>query len=321
MTSQRRSLGAALLLGAAALQMLSASPALAGDSYSNPFDVPPREGWSDTVVKASPSGEQFLGSFGNQTVSLTLTNLQEHTHAVIALDLYVIGGWAGSAGDSPNSFELLVDQSREIMRATFSNDDGVTGRPQTYPEGNNQIPELPRRGAFRTNSLGYTDQTGRPADSTYRLVFNVKHSGSTLVLSFAGAGLPDDPTIMWGIDNVYVATYTMDLDPVPGAFEPAGTEWASFDGAAAASLGVNPQRPFTIPSGGPGAPSGTPRNDPPPPPPPDSPVIPTPGSATVLALAAGQLLRRPRRTLPASPNHLGFPELPDASRDPASRAA
>jgi hypothetical protein len=293
MTSLRRLIGAASRVGLAALLMVSVRAAHAGDTYSNDFAVEPREGWSQTEVKTSPTGEQFLGSFGNNAVSLTLTNLREHTHVVIALDLYVIGSWGGIGGRTPASFGVTLDNSRDVLRTTFSNDDDATGRPQTYPEGPGLLPQYPRTGSFSTNTLGFVDpSSGKVRDTTYRLIFNVRHSGSTMVVSFEGSGLPDDPSIMWGIDNVYVATYTMDLNPVPNVFtQPAADGFGSFGDA-----GSNPVVGEFIPVGDLNAPGG-PSGSPPPPStnPFEAPLVPTPGSAAVLALGCGHLLRRPRR--------------------------
>lgn len=295
MHRQRRTLGASALKGAAALLLVALRPLMAGDTYSNSFDVPPREGWTDSTTKVSPTGEQFLGSFGNQTVSLTLTNLRPHTHAVVALDLYVIGAWAGSGGDAPNSFSVTLDGQQGVLEATFSNDDGAAGRPQTYPNGNPLVPDYPRRGSFQSNALGFTDVQGHPRDTTYRLIFNVRHSAPTMTLSFAGAGLPDDPTLMWGVDNVYVSTYTMDLEPSLDAFQPSGTEFIGATlGADGGGLGSNPPAPDRRGERGlPGAPGGTPQ--PPDPLPNDAPVVPAPGSGAIFALAAARLLARPRR--------------------------
>lgn len=287
----RRMLGATARRGAAALLLVCVRPLVAGDTYSNPFDVPPREGWTDSTTMVSPSGEQFLGNFGNQSVSLTLTNLRPHTHAVVALDLYVIGAWGGTGagGGAENRFVVTLDGSQGVMDATFSNDDGVDGRPQTYPSQNPLVPDRARRGAFQSNTLGFRDAAGRPRDTTYRLVFNVKHSAETMTLTFSGAGLPADPTILWGVDNVYVSTYTMDLDPVPGLVQAAGGELGGVgSGFERPGLGANPVQ-FDPIGGDPGdAPSATPEPDP-------VPRVPAPGSATLLGLAAWRLMGRPRR--------------------------
>jgi hypothetical protein len=301
MSRSRRPNGAAVLSGLAALIAVSTRPALAGDTYTNTFDTPPSEAWSDTATTKAPAGEQFLGPFTNQSVTLTLTHLREHTHAVIALDLYVIGAWNGEAGSAPTMFTLNLDQSRQIMRASFSNDE-PSGAPQTYPiEEGVARTNPPRRGAFVTDSLGLIDPvTSTQRDTTYRLMFNVRHSGPTLVLDFAGSGLVD-PGACWGVDNVFVMTYTMDLDP-SGAFlsNPTTNDVGLYDGSRGATHpGSNPFGNSFVPSGGGGGGGGgeDPSGDPPPTDPPTP--VPTPGAGALFALAAARALRRPTRLAPA----------------------
>src|SRR5947209_20562763 len=62
--------------------------------YSNNFQTGSTAGWSSTptpaAITTSPNATQkFLGEFGNDTVTLSLTDTAPHTQITVDLDLYI----------------------------------------------------------------------------------------------------------------------------------------------------------------------------------------------------------------------------------------
>lgn len=296
-TSPHRAGGLLALVGTI---LIAAPPLLAGGaSYSSNFDVFPAEGWSEPRWETAPSGQRLMGPFENEATTLTLTNLTDHTHIVVAVDVVIIGGWAGNGGVAPNEFRVMLDGSEEVFVATFSNDQEGDGRPQSYPDGVVGGAHPPRHGTFDTNTLDYLDRRGgHEPDSVYRLFLSVKHSGPTAKLTFSASGLEAESGARWALDNIGVFTYTMIDAPSPDVFSSNGPPM--LDGFAADAdpntLGSNPPSGRGgIPGGGGGGGGGG--GDPPEGPrPSDTPqVIPSPG-AGALILLGGLMATRRRRT-------------------------
>jgi len=171
--------------------------------------------WSDSPITQPACGSSFLGEFGNDTVTLTLSDLPQHTEVIVEFDLLLIRSWDGNLkGNSwipsdmdeaspletaeigPDQWNLRVAGQQQI-NTTFSNWDLVGFKqayPGNYPGGDYQA----RTGAIANNSLCYEQ------DSTYRLAFTVAHSGSDLTVDFSALGLQGIENESWGLDNVRV---------------------------------------------------------------------------------------------------------------------
>jgi uncharacterized protein (TIGR03437 family) len=175
------------------------------------------------VTAASPNGKQrFLGEFGgpaivtappydpqhfvrvDETVTLTLRNLEPHTVASVAFDLYVLKSWDGNNPNyGPDRWSLSVQGGPMLLDTTFSNNPKTGAYDlslQNYPVANSAY----QSGAAAVNTLGYTFY----GDSIYHLTFTFEHTGDTLVLNFSssmfeGKGTDDES---WGLDNVRVST-------------------------------------------------------------------------------------------------------------------
>src|SRR5262249_46089980 len=66
--------------------------------YRNDFQGATGAEWSNSTTSTTPNGtRRFLGPFGNDPVSLTLTGLPAHTGLALLTDLLVIGGWTGNS--------------------------------------------------------------------------------------------------------------------------------------------------------------------------------------------------------------------------------
>lgn len=282
---------------AGSMVMMTAAALAGGASYSSTFDAFPAEGWSDPRWETAPTGQKFLGPYDNETTTLTISNLQDHTHVVIAVDVYIIGGWAGNEGELPSELSVTLDEDEQIFVATFSNAEPGHGATQSYPDGDLRAAHPARHGAFNTNTLGYLDRAGADLpDSTYRLVLSAKHSGPIANLKFRGSGLDPKTGARWALDNVSVYTYAMANAPSADVFGRTEALTDGFGGnTSGGSLGFNPPSGRGgIPGGPPPSMPGGPPEDPPPPNPNDNPVIPSPGGATVGALALWWVSRRRR---------------------------
>ena len=195
------------VLGVLAFTLASVLPAAAEVVYFNDFEGAVGSEWSNTSTDTTPVGDRkFLGQFGNDTVSLMLTDLPPHTDMTVTFDLFIIQSWDGNIiGYGPDIWELSVAGGPTLLYTTFSNafaseTDFRQAYPDSYPDGDN--PGL--TGAAESDTLGYGDASEYDGanDSVYRLSFRFPHSESSLTLNFAFSN-SRDPEI-WGLDNVTV---------------------------------------------------------------------------------------------------------------------
>jgi len=205
-----RGLGAAVALGAALLAA-SVPPAAAQNRtvYANSFSQGAGGGssqgqvaatWSNGATDVTPSGRygRFLGQFGNDAVTLTLTGLPPHRSVTVAFRLFIIRSMDGNDPTvGPDIWEFGEVAGPLFLRTTFSNREGI---PQSFP--GQYLSDYPARsGALENNTLGY-DNFG---DSVYQLGWTFAHTSSTLTLYFAGSGMSGLDDESWGLDDVAVA--------------------------------------------------------------------------------------------------------------------
>lgn len=166
--------------------------------YESEFSADPGDEWDPATVTTSPSGEQFLGEFGDDRARLWLQGLPTHDEVTIAFDLYIIRSWDGLA-DSGSWHMELDDQ--EVISTDFSNDEKRQTWPDNHPFGDNPGGS----GAAATDSLGYWyGEESNLADSTYHVERTFGHEGPILWLDFLGRDLQGIEDESWGIDNVVV---------------------------------------------------------------------------------------------------------------------
>jgi len=185
------------------LAIIAAQPAWQG-LYFNDFEDIVAAEWSSGKTDVTPSARArgFLGQFGNETVTLTLSDLPAHTQATVSFDLFIIRSWDGNNHiGGPDIWQLKVDEGPTLLHTTFANmppelEDFKQAYPDDYPGGN----YLPYTGAAEIKTLGYTDAP----DSVYRLNYTFAHSASILSLDFSGQGLQIIQDESWGLDNVNV---------------------------------------------------------------------------------------------------------------------
>lgn len=199
---------------ASGLLWLGSSSAYALTVYENDFQSAVGNEWSHTLTQNTPTpypfgARSFLGEFGNEHVSLSLSNLAAHSNVLLEFDLYLIRSWDGSSAGTAfdygdDHFKLAVAGGATLLDETFSN--GNPAGQSFGPLANNPY----YTGASETYSLGYEfydgiQQTSQVMDSVYRLRFNFAHDSDKLALDFSGYGLQSMEDESWGLDNVRVS--------------------------------------------------------------------------------------------------------------------
>ncbi|MDB9535241.1 Calx-beta domain-containing protein, partial [Dolichospermum planctonicum CS-1226] len=176
------------------------SPAFINFAYFNDFETAAGTEWSNQTRSITPvGGRNFLGEFGNDTVSLTLNN-QGNSTVTLEFDLFILKSWDGSYGAGPDIFTLSIAGGQTLLNTTFSN----VGNEQAYPGTFGSATYPGRTGAIENNTLGYWGGY----DSVYRISSTFQAPSSNLKLNFAGSGLQDIGDESWGLDNVKVTTFT-----------------------------------------------------------------------------------------------------------------
>lgn len=117
--------------------------------YSNDFEGAVGAEWSSILTDTTPiGGRRFLGEFGNDTVTLSLSSLPLHAQISISFDLFIIRSWDGNRvilqGNpvGPDEWDFRVAGGPALLHTTFSQHppSGLNfpqAYPDTYPGGSN----------------------------------------------------------------------------------------------------------------------------------------------------------------------------------------
>ena len=170
--------------------------------YQTDFESGADAHWSSSLTSSNEVFSTFLGRFGNDVVTLTISNLPPHDTVRLGFDLYCIDSWDGGSSDY---FGMSSDLTRSWS---------FGGTTQTYPG----IPDLMGQLGFS----GYQDAIYRELrDNNLGHGFVLPHTNSTLRISFYGQNLQDLSDESWGIDNaqVGVAFQDSDADGLPDSWE------------------------------------------------------------------------------------------------------
>jgi hypothetical protein len=197
-----------------ALLLCHAAPSHAMVVYENDFQTAAGGEWSQTTRQNTPTPypfgpRTFLGEFGNDTVSLSLSGLTPHDSLLLEFDLYLIRSWDGSSAGTTydygnDAFRVAVDGGPVLLDETFAN-----GNPAGQSYGPLALNPY-HTGAAETYSLGYVfvdgiQHTAQVMDSVYRMSFLVPHSAGQATFNFSGYGLQGIEDESWGLDNVRVS--------------------------------------------------------------------------------------------------------------------
>jgi hypothetical protein len=218
--------------------LVIATDGRSGAIYFNDFEAGSTAGlstsstpgvWANPIqTEQTPAGSRsFLGRFGNQSVTLSLSGLDVGTPLQVSFALFVIGTWDGNPNlpdptAGPDQWKLSIVGGATLLDTTFSN----------FPLNSNPVPEhywhqaypgsfpggdFPgQTGAVETDSLGYilpdfTSQPARSIDSVYRLSFLVTPTSSSMALKFEANlrdyGIGESINYeSWGLDDVSVVS-------------------------------------------------------------------------------------------------------------------
>ena len=206
----------------AALTVVGAAAARAATVYLNDF-----EGgfvgaeWSRTDLSITPAGDRnFLGEFGNDTVSITLNALPAHADLTISFDLFIIrsmDGNSANAGLGPDIWNLSVAGGPVLVSTTFAN---TPNARQSFPDS---VPadHAAQTGATEVNTLGYLFTYGtepEPSDAVYHLAIAFSHTANSVQFDFSGSGMEALANESWGLDNVRIDDVVLTPTPI---LEPA----------------------------------------------------------------------------------------------------
>ena len=209
----------ALLLSFVPL-LMQAATAHAVVVYQHDFQSAVGTEWSHNSRQDTPTPyyfgpRSFLGEFGNETVSLSLSGLSPYNSVLLEFDLYLIRSWDGSSTGTTydygnDAFKVSVAGGPVLLDETFAN-----GNPAGQSYGPSPLNPY-HTGATETYSLGYVfhdgiQQTSQVMDSVYRLSFMFASNADLLTLDFTGYGLQGIEDESWGLDNVRVSAV-----PEPG---------------------------------------------------------------------------------------------------------
>lgn len=168
--------------------------------------------WTRTTRTTAPNGQQFLGEFGKENVSLSLADLGAHEKLTISFDLYLARSWDGTStygGYGPDKWGFSIDGT-PLLDATFSNKfphyQIPVYQPQSF-QSQDSVGGVHDAGTgawLPPGSLGYAFETRANMDSVYRFTYTVDHTSPTLDLLFRGAPNQGKNDESWGIDNVRI---------------------------------------------------------------------------------------------------------------------
>ena len=166
--------------------------------FSADFETGVGPEWSTTKTDGTPvENRRFLGQFGNETVSLTLSNLPPHHEMTVSFDLFIINTWDGNWDTyGPDVWDVGVQNGPTLLHTTFARypDAPSQAFPDWYPGGQHPW----GTGATEIDALGYG------MDCVYHLSFTFPHTNNEVTFEFSGQGLQDIGDESWGLDNVSV---------------------------------------------------------------------------------------------------------------------
>ncbi|MBN1371365.1 MAG: hypothetical protein JW987_05340 [Anaerolineaceae bacterium] len=182
--------------------------------YQTDFSAGSDSFWSKDTV-AEVEGQNALGLFDNQRVTLQLPEMPPHDRASVCFDLYVMGQWDGSAlvdpADPTNPPPIIgpdiwanyMNDTR-LFVSSFSNRPGFV---QSFPKDYGEAEFAPQTQAAETGEFD-----GDPAtlDARYYLCTTQLHDLEKFIMTFYGLNLDGPGGEKWALDNVFVRIYYKD---------------------------------------------------------------------------------------------------------------
>jgi len=153
--------------------------------YSNDFTTMDSRNIQSAVGFGEYNDELVLGFFNNESFTLKLNDLPDHTAVRINIDLYIHDSWDGNSQgvDGPDVWKMLVDNEL-VVNTTFSNSpcESTFCLYQSFPENN--FRKFPPKTSSIINDLpGRCQYYGVTGWTTkYRISHLVSHQNSSLAI-------------------------------------------------------------------------------------------------------------------------------------------
>ena len=102
-------------------------------NYFNDFESDSVTGWSNSNRSTTPIGSRnFLGEFGNDTVSLALNDSALNGSVTVEFDLFILKSWDGNSYSfGSDYFTLTTSNGQTLLNTTFAK---YPGQLQSYPD-------------------------------------------------------------------------------------------------------------------------------------------------------------------------------------------
>jgi hypothetical protein len=180
--------------------------------YTNDFTLGSDSHWSPTQTHQTSSGLIYLGMFDTDPAVFNWGNLPPHDQALLCFDLFILGGWDGSATQEPtiqspasnfigpDLWYLYLDEQR-LMINSFSNRPALE---QSFPDPYNDGSHPAQQDAAETGDF---DDAPQVTDARYHLCRTLPHNAADLTASFNGFNLNERLDEKWALDNVLVRVF------------------------------------------------------------------------------------------------------------------
>jgi hypothetical protein len=178
------------LLTASAI-LLILNSAQAALLYSNNFENGAGSEWSSSRIGYDNDTSHFLGRFGNDTVTLSLTGIPTHDSVTVNFDLILWDSWDGENTIWGKDYQGLLAGDTQVYEYTFSN----------FSQTNQTNPDLSRK---LYGKFGGNQHWKDSLYENYNDGFTFDHTASSLSLSFYGRNLQRLGDESWSIDNIKV---------------------------------------------------------------------------------------------------------------------
>ena len=162
------------------------------------------EEWSSReTMPLTEAKTVLLGHFGNDPVTLRLTELPKHRFVRIYLELYTLNSWDGDNTDyGPDLWVARVADGPRLVYACFSTSGN---RRQSYPLPFGLATTSAGTGGRSVHArLPFYDGSTWSRQKVYPMCFVVPHTADSLTMHFTGMGLQFGHDESWALDNVGV---------------------------------------------------------------------------------------------------------------------
>lgn len=174
--------------------------------FDSPFQETLRDEWSYGNVQQAKQGRRYLGTIGNGSTTLTVSQAPQNGDYVIQFDVLALGNWRGNStgNGAPEVWGVRVVDGPTLAETNFAT---APGAKQAYPDaiGRSNF----EAGYQAVDTFNTADgQTATVYRLTYR--FNRANAASEsgtddIRIEFFARGLSSKDAPAWGLTNVVLA--------------------------------------------------------------------------------------------------------------------